>query len=585
MPVVAAPAAVVGSAALAWYLVAYFSSLDSTRAGEMVAGFLFGLGAGVMLTAAHRLPVAAVIPPRWRRSVLTGAFCAAAVLAFGLVVFGLPGALAAIPAGLTGLFASRRTVVSKGSWQRYRLSLGLTIVVILAIVAFRFVLGQREITGIGVLTGWLATLILPVPVMLAWLTRITQPLPAFGLRPAQTQNLHSLSGYQEEALAFCIFLAPDDIPRSLVIRVAMDTKPGRATSLNSLAAQAFQESGPDSLNIDPLTQRLAYHRLAQSQRREWAAKAVRELAAFFPENYTENPAWCERLAPHALAAGAHAYELDTDRGAAALLLNQVAGYLLFTDRATEATDALHLALACAAEAFGTASEQANIIRANLAVSPSAIESFRLLSVATPRGSRRAREPMPEHRILALGLSIVVLIAAVLVGGLLWREAYLSRPQAADHPLRSVADLQELCADRQRFYPDAPAYAPPGPHQIQLFARESISDSFSAERLSGQVPEHWRATAATVGRTQLTGCVTRTRTGPKIATCQQPNGPELLVHQATYEVEVYSVRTAALVGSTVITITAAPCPAAAQAGRIFAQPSLSDYREAIGEFVE
>src|SRR5262245_53021287 len=75
-----------------------------------------------------------------------------------------------------------------------------------------------------------------------------------------------------------------------------------------------------------------------------------------------------------------------------------------------------------------------------------------------RWAGRERD-IPEPRTLAFGLSIVVAIVGGLVGAVLWREAYLSRPQPAGHPLASVADLQSLCGEPRLFYPGAAPLSP------------------------------------------------------------------------------------------------------------------------------
>jgi hypothetical protein len=471
---------------------------------------------------------------------------------------------------LTVVLATRRTWVHRSTIYVYRAMLVVTLAAITGELILR-----RDVTSLGALAGAILGLLIPVPRVLLVLTR---RLPALALLPSPTQNLNTYFGYHEEALAFATFLAPQDIPRSLVIRVALAAKQGRVASLDSLTPQAFRESGPDALSLDPLTQRLAYHRLSRSQRKEWAGLAVRELATYFPADYASNPAWCERLAPHAMAAARHAYELETERGAAALLLNHVGGYFLLSDRSVEAAEALHLALACARTAFGEGSTQVATIRANLFG-----ESFAELPFSRAKPKRTTK--VPEHRLLAFGLSIVVVIAGGLVGGVLWHQAYLTRPQPASHPLVVVADLQELCGDPQRFFPDAPPVTDTGQHPVQLFFRESEAADYVSERLTGTVPEYWRATDTTVRQVQLVGCVTRVSTGAVIVSCSQAIGPQILVYQATYDVKVFEVRTGERTAATTIRVTTTVCPTFSQSSRVYARPALADYRRTIGGYVE
>ncbi len=655
VPLVAAPAAVIGVTAAVWFLVTNVFHLNELPAGLFAGGFVFGLGVFLLLAAAHQAPVATVMAPRWRHSLSIAVVCEAAFWFLGASVFGpAAGWLMAAAGGMTALLADRRTTVDKTIRDVYRWMLAVVLLGAAGEVLIAWVIGGHLTIALGVAAAVLVAALAPVGNFPHWSAQLVAPLPALSLPPASTQNLTSLRGYQAEALAFCAFLAPHDIPRSLVIKAAADAGRGRAPELNKLAATALQVAGADSLNIDPLVQRFAIGRLAVGERKRWAKRAVRTLAAHFPVDYAKNPSWCERLTPHALAAAAHAGELNVERGASALLLNHVAGFLIVSGRKEEAARVLALALDFATAAFGDTSAEvatvhANMIRltegpADVAAAGQSLGTFARpdsseLAVSFTRlgdkrrdvgdvtGARRnyhaalghaktalgahhhlvadLRERLAtlpslgaqrgeERRLLALGLALIVVTVAVFAGAVLWRDAQFSAPRASAEPLAAVDDLRDVCADRQRYFPDATAFGGRAPHPIQLFARKT--GGFARESLSdpaGLVPAHWQADDASVQGVQLVGCVVQRAIGAKIAVCGLP-GREVPLHEATYEVGVHEAKTGRMVGEASLEVTRGACPTG-QNGRaeqgeslpaqLFAEPTFSDYRQALGRYVE
>ncbi len=659
MPLVAAPAAVIGVTAALWILIAKVFRLNELPAGQFVSGFVFGLGVFLLLAACHQAPVAPVAAARWRRSLGNGVVCAAAFWLLGTSVFGSSaGWLMAAAGGMTALLADRRTAVDKTIGDVYRWMLAVVLLGALGEVLIAWVISGHLAIALGVAAAVLVAAAAPVGNFPKWSAHLFAPLPAFPLPPASTQNLNSLRGYQAEALAFCAFLAPTDIPRSLVIKVATETGKGKAPELNALAATAFAEAGTDSLSVDPLVQQFAIQRLAIGERKRWAKRAVRTLAAQFaiglPGEDAKNRSWCARLTPHALAAVAHASKLDVERGACALLLNHVAGFLIISGRREEAAQVLAQALQFATAAFGEASAEVATVHANMTrlddplddqvpggetlgtfthphSSALAVSFTRLGDVRRTAGDLTAArrnyhaalghakaglgthhplvadlrqrlaalpalgtQRVEERRLLALGLSIIVVMVAAFAGAVLWRDAQFSAPRAAGKPLASADDLRDVCADRQRYFPDATAFGGRAPHPIQLFRNAASAAAFVKESLydpAGLVPPHWQADQTNVQAVQLVGCVVRRGAGEQITTCKLAGQGEIPLLQATYEVGVHEATTGRMVGETSLEITKGSCPAQVEAPvagapwQLYVSPTFHDYRLALGRYVE
>ncbi|HCT78668.1 MAG TPA: hypothetical protein DGG94_15210 [Micromonosporaceae bacterium] len=655
MPVVAAPIAVIGVAAAIWYVATLFFGVTTSPLGQFSSGFVFGLGVFLLLSALHSAPIAQVFGPRWGRSLSLGTIAAAAFWFLGASAFGPAAAwLMAGAGGMTAVLADRRTVVDKTIRDLYRFLLALVLLGALGELIIAWLVDEQPLVGIGTAVALLVASITPIGDFPKWTSRLFAPIPAIPLRPAMTQNLTSFGGYQPEALAFCTFLAPNNIPRSLVISVALEVGTGKASGLKTLAPTAFTESGSDSLTVDPLMQRFAFQRLAVGERKQWAARAVRTLAAQFPSDYETNMHWCERLTPHAFAAAEHANELKVERGAAALLLSHVAGYLVLVERPEEACRALERALVCATAAFGPNSGEVATLHANLAeitqhVAGSGRESgtrgsltqtdssalavdFAQLGdmrrdlgdVAEARrnyhaalghakqalGSRHelvadlrsklaalpplGQERVAERHLLVGGLGMIVIAVAVFVGIVLWRDARISVPRPASHSLAVVDDLGELCDERPRYFPEAAPFAGVAPHPIQLFAKSADNSEYLREQLfdpSAPVPSHWQADDFTVRSAQLVGCVTLKHAAAEITVCKYPDRRDIPLHQATYEIAVYEVKTGRKVGTKNVVVTEGSCPPGytpppiGDPWRLHALPNFQQYEQALSPFVE
>jgi tetratricopeptide (TPR) repeat protein len=143
-------------------------------------------------------------------------------------------------------------------------------------------------------------------------------------------------------LELCAFLAPDDIPRTL-----LDELGGLAEQPNGLAVLAgdalaldeavaglrrfgLVKASPEVVAVHRLVQAVVRQNLAPDAQQRWAGVAVRLVLAAFPgdSNSDEVHAWPRyaRLLPHALAATGHASSVAADPEATARLLNRAGSY-------------------------------------------------------------------------------------------------------------------------------------------------------------------------------------------------------------------------------------------------------------------
>lgn len=142
-----------------------------------------------------------------------------------------------------------------------------------------------------------------------------------------------------DLLNICAFLAPDDIPKSLLTNSA-EYLPDRLASaakdemaLNDAVAALKRYSlmtvADDSLSVHRLVQAVARDRLSDEMRKRWAEAAVRLVNDAFPQESQDVRTWedCSVLLPHALAAAENAEGLEVAPEATSRLLNQVGLYL------------------------------------------------------------------------------------------------------------------------------------------------------------------------------------------------------------------------------------------------------------------
>ncbi|MHB8068046.1 MAG: FxSxx-COOH system tetratricopeptide repeat protein [Desulfobaccales bacterium] len=169
-----------------------------------------------------------------------------------------------------------------------------------------------------------------------------------------------------DLLNLCAFLAPDDIPRELLVKgvkhlptrlaQAVTDPLARNAALAALRRYSLMDVGADSLAVHRLVQAVVRDRLDNKGKKKWAGAAVEIVDVAFPEgNFDvklETWPWCGRLLPHALAAAGHAENFQVALPATGQLLNQAGFYLWIRAEFAEATKALKRSLTLVDACYG-----------------------------------------------------------------------------------------------------------------------------------------------------------------------------------------------------------------------------------------
>lgn len=168
-----------------------------------------------------------------------------------------------------------------------------------------------------------------------------------------------------DLLNLCAFLAPDDIPKSLLTNGAEHLPEPLASTITdemalndafaALKRYSLMTVADNSLSIHRLVQAVARDRLSEKERKRWAEAAVLLVNDAFPKNCDDFRTWdkCSVLLPHALATVEHRVGLEAALKAAERLLNQIGVYLLARAEFDEAKSALERALKIGARAYGS----------------------------------------------------------------------------------------------------------------------------------------------------------------------------------------------------------------------------------------
>ena len=178
------------------------------------------------------------------------------------------------------------------------------------------------------------------------------------------QAVREASPEAADLLGLIAFLAPDDIPRSLLTE-GVEHLPGplKATVSDSLAMDgalsalrrySLVEVTGESLAVHRLVQAVARDFLNEDEKKASAEAAVGLINAAFPyeENVVETWAGSARLLPHALATAGHAETFEVGLEATARLLNQVGLYQDIRAEFSEAKTVLERAVRMAEAAYG-----------------------------------------------------------------------------------------------------------------------------------------------------------------------------------------------------------------------------------------
>jgi tetratricopeptide (TPR) repeat protein len=176
------------------------------------------------------------------------------------------------------------------------------------------------------------------------------------------QKVQEASPAAADLLNLCAFLAPDDIPKELLVEGAKHVPQSLAAAVQDPVAMndalavlrrySLMEVADEALAMHRLVQAVVRDRLGEEEQKQWAGDAVEMVgSAFPPGNFDENPEtwpWCARLLPHALAAAGRAEALRVALPAAGGLLNQAGYYLQIRAEFTEAKKAFERTLSISA---------------------------------------------------------------------------------------------------------------------------------------------------------------------------------------------------------------------------------------------
>jgi tetratricopeptide (TPR) repeat protein len=167
-----------------------------------------------------------------------------------------------------------------------------------------------------------------------------------------------------DLLNLCSFLAPDNIPKSLLSEgVEQLPDPLASTVTDDMAlndAIAALKRYPlltvadDYLSVHRLVQAVARDRLSEKEQKRWAEAAVRLVNGAFPQKSQDVRTWdeCSALLPHALAAAGHSEELEVAHESTGRLLNQTGLYLRGRAEFSEAKSVHERALEIGEKVYG-----------------------------------------------------------------------------------------------------------------------------------------------------------------------------------------------------------------------------------------
>lgn len=187
---------------------------------------------------------------------------------------------------------------------------------------------------------------------------------------------------QESAAAaglmnLCAFLAPDDIPLSMLrddakdlpvkLRKAVGDELKLDNAIAVLRRYSLMERNEDALSVHRLVQLVARERLSEDGRKKWAESAVRMVNEAFPLESDDVRTWavCAHLLQHALTAADFGESLEVAPEATGRLWNQAGLYFRGRAQYTEAGEALVRALRIAEALLGSVHPQVAVYVNNL----------------------------------------------------------------------------------------------------------------------------------------------------------------------------------------------------------------------------
>jgi tetratricopeptide (TPR) repeat protein len=152
-------------------------------------------------------------------------------------------------------------------------------------------------------------------------------------------RVRAVSPVAQELLTLCGFLAPDDLPRALLLEHA-DALPEQLAAavrdrlafhqaIAALRRYSLVTTTGDALRLHRLVQAVTRNALDVGDQHQWTTVAVRLVAAGFPDNADDADAWpvATRLLAHAIVVTNHPALDLTDPQATVSLLHRVTDYL------------------------------------------------------------------------------------------------------------------------------------------------------------------------------------------------------------------------------------------------------------------
>jgi tetratricopeptide (TPR) repeat protein len=178
------------------------------------------------------------------------------------------------------------------------------------------------------------------------------------------EQIHAESAASSELLTLYAYLAPDDIPQTLIRDEGQYLPEPLATlasdplmmnkALAVLLRYSLVEVKDTGLSVHRLVQAVVRDQLQENLKKRWAEVAVHLIVNAFPVASDEVRTWsqCARLLPHALAVAGYAQKLEVALDATGQLFNQVGLYLCGRAQFKSARLRLEQALAITRRAHG-----------------------------------------------------------------------------------------------------------------------------------------------------------------------------------------------------------------------------------------
>jgi tetratricopeptide (TPR) repeat protein len=168
----------------------------------------------------------------------------------------------------------------------------------------------------------------------------------------------------QDLLALCAFLAPDDLPRAVLMRhpdllpdplgAAVSDRVGLQQTLGALRRYSLAAVTAESISVHRLVQAVIRDGLDQHQQERWIAIAARLLEAAFPDPRDDPDTWSDAaaLVSHALGVVGHLENSNAYPEMAVSMLNRVGAYSRERAEYSEAKPLLERALALAEKRLG-----------------------------------------------------------------------------------------------------------------------------------------------------------------------------------------------------------------------------------------